>query len=290
MLFKARFGQAIFLSVFAGLIYLRTHNDQTGILDRISAIFFIAVSTAFGGINGPTYIFPGERAVFFREKSSGMYGATIYFISKTVSEIPINVFIPVLSSCIAFWLVGWNSEFLSFLYYTIIITLTTYVAYSLGLAMSCAILDVGVVIRLQPLVLIPFMLFSGFFLNSASIPKYFIWLEYISFVNYAFRACGIACFQNSHFRCTAQQFVNTTTSYQETIFANITTLNQTVLTAVNETFHIVNSSCPITTGDQVLRKYQFNNTSILEDSMILLGMTIGFQLIAYIFLRVRKAG
>lgn len=41
------------------------------------------------------------------------------------------------------------------------------------------------------------MLFSGFFLNTASVPDYFIWLEHVSFVKYAFGGAGNAIFMVS---------------------------------------------------------------------------------------------
>lgn len=50
----------------AGLIFLRLNNLQTGLNDRISAAFFIIVFSLFAGVNGPTFLFPTERGVFFR--------------------------------------------------------------------------------------------------------------------------------------------------------------------------------------------------------------------------------
>lgn len=35
-----------------------------------------------------------------------------------------------------------------------------------------------------PPIIIPFLLFGGFFLNSGSVPKYFEWLSYISWFRY----------------------------------------------------------------------------------------------------------
>jgi len=102
VLLKGRIVQAIFLAIIAGLVYLRVDNDQVGIVDRVGALFFITVSTAFGSINGPTHLFPAERAVFARERMAGMYGTLVYYLAKVISEIPINLFIPIISATVAY--------------------------------------------------------------------------------------------------------------------------------------------------------------------------------------------
>lgn len=48
----------------------------------------------------------------------------------------------------------------------------------------------GIAIALVPVTVIPFMIFSGFILNTENVPVYFIWVEYISFIKYAFQ--GVA--------------------------------------------------------------------------------------------------
>lgn len=58
--------QSLFVGVLAGLIFLRLNYFQTGLSDRLGAAFFLVTSAVFGSINGPTYVFPTERGVFFR--------------------------------------------------------------------------------------------------------------------------------------------------------------------------------------------------------------------------------
>jgi len=49
-------------------------------------------------------------------------------------------------------------------------------------------LDLKVALGLFPVTVIPMMLVGGLFLNVDNIPYYFIWLQYISYVFYAFVA------------------------------------------------------------------------------------------------------
>jgi ABC-type multidrug transport system permease subunit len=57
-----------------------------------------------------------------------------------------------------------------------------------GMLLGTAAKDTSVAISLQPIVLIPFIIFSGYFINSDNVPPYFIWIEYISFIKYGFHA------------------------------------------------------------------------------------------------------
>lgn len=54
------------MGVLTGLIFLRLNYFQTGLSDRLGAAFLVVTSAIFDSINGPTYVFPTERGVFFR--------------------------------------------------------------------------------------------------------------------------------------------------------------------------------------------------------------------------------
>eukprot|EP01120_Amphizonella_sp_Union-15-10_P008908 TRINITY_DN3290_c0_g1_i1.p1 TRINITY_DN3290_c0_g1~~TRINITY_DN3290_c0_g1_i1.p1 ORF type:complete len:494 (+),score=38.90 TRINITY_DN3290_c0_g1_i1:388-1869(+) len=307
---RARFMQAAFLAIFAGLIYLRLGYDQTSIQDRFSAIFFIMVSTAFGGINAPTYLFPAERSVYLRERASGMYTPHIYFLARSLSELPINVIVPVLTGVVSWWLIGWSNDIPNFIYFLIIVTLCTNVAVSLGLSMSCWIHDVALVVRVQPMILLPFMLFSGFFLNVDSVRPYFLWLEKISFFKYSMSAATKACFAKQTFCCDfREQFrilENSTTFLDNTtmLLNNFTmVLNNSLSIAdqscnkyFNKTTLVPNGTmygnqtliCPILDGEQVLQVYSFAKSTIFIDCMILLGMLLFFQFLAYLGLALKR--
>ena len=118
-----------------------------------------------------------------------MYGVMPYYMGKTISELPAQVFFPILFGVCIYWAVGLNTHDsekpLVFLLITILVSLC---GVSLGLLAGCIFSDVQVAVSAAPMCVIPFMLFGGFLTNTDSIPVGFIWLEYMSPFKYAFVA------------------------------------------------------------------------------------------------------
>lgn len=56
--------------------------------------------------------------------------------------------------------------------------------YFSGYLISCASSSISMALSIGPPLIIPFLLFGGFFLNSGSVPVYFQWLSYLSWFRY----------------------------------------------------------------------------------------------------------
>jgi ABC-type multidrug transport system ATPase subunit len=247
-LLKARIFQAVAISLLAGLIWLRLKKTQAGAADRFSSIFFIMTSAVFGALNGPTFVFPSERGVFFREKSSNMYSSGIYYLSKFLVELPSNIVFPFISTTICYFMIGFNDSVVPWLIMCGFAILLNIVGHAVGMALTCIILDTGIVIKIQPLIILPLMIFSGFFVNADSVRNYFVWLEAISFLKYAFRASCNAVFS----------------------------LGKKLV------FECPGGLCRFRDGHDVLVSLSLTGHPIWIDAVILLGIALGVHIIAFI--------
>jgi len=88
------------------------------------------------------------------------------------------------------------------------------------------------------------------------VPPYFIWIEYISFLKYSFRAVVLNEFTNLTFTCTAKEEILTPTGKR----------------------------CPIADGQQVIDQFGFDSTTLTQDALILLGLWAFFRLVNYILI------
>lgn len=69
--------------------------------------------------------------------------------------------------------------------------LTWYHSYSYATFIAVVIPSLEVAMALVPVLLIPFMVMGGFFVNTNTIPDFLKWIEYISMFKYGFQAAVI---------------------------------------------------------------------------------------------------
>jgi ATP-binding cassette subfamily G (WHITE) protein 1 len=66
--------------------------------------------------------------------------------------------------------------------------LVYWMSASYGMIISTAIKQFDVALALVPVLIIPQMLVSGFFISLNQVPKFFYWLEYLSMFKYGYEA------------------------------------------------------------------------------------------------------
>ena len=119
-----------------------------------------------------------------------MYGVTAYYFAKISSEIPLFIILPTLLSVITYFVLGLNitdngSHFFLFVF----IAISLYIAGGgMGLLIGSAVSNKQVAVSLTPIVIIPFMLFAGFFVNQNNIPEFLYPFKYISLFKYGMQA------------------------------------------------------------------------------------------------------
>lgn len=88
--------QTIIIAILIGLVYLKIGTGQPSIVRREPALFFCAVNQGIFGALMVINSFPVERTLTLRERASGTYYASAYFIAKIVAETLIQLPVPVL--------------------------------------------------------------------------------------------------------------------------------------------------------------------------------------------------
>ena len=120
--------------------------------------------------------FPSERAVFLREENAKLYTVGPYFIGKFLVDLLPTIIFPALSSLIVYWMVGLNSENAGkVLFFILVCVLMSCTALGVGYFGGTAFSDAKVAIAVTPLLIMPFMLFAGFYKNSADFASWIGW-------------------------------------------------------------------------------------------------------------------
>lgn len=77
-------------------------------------------------------VFNGELQIFLREHRNGMYRTDVYFLCKSIAEMPFFVLIPIIFTSICYYSIGLNPEITRYLIACGVIILTTNAATSFG--------------------------------------------------------------------------------------------------------------------------------------------------------------
>jgi len=204
LLVKVRIIQAIVIALILGVIYLGQDLDQSGIQNINGALFVVITNMSFGNIFAVVNVFCAELPIFLREHWNGMYRVDAYFITKQLVDLPLFIIEPTIHLSILYFMVGLDPAAEKFLMALVIVLLVVQVVVSLGYFLSCAASKVDIALAIGPVVIIPFMLFGGFYLNTGDV-GWLIWLKYASWFQYGFSALMINQWEGvTNITCPAQ--------------------------------------------------------------------------------------
>ncbi|CAH0555331.1 unnamed protein product [Brassicogethes aeneus] len=246
LLVKVRVLQTIMVSLIIGLIYFGQILNQDGVMNINGVLFIFLTNMTFQNVFAVINVFCSELPIFLRENRNGMYRTDVYFLSKTLAETPIFVFMPMIFTSICYYMIGLNGEISRFFLACAIVTLVANVSTSFGYLISCAASSVSMALSIGPPLIIPFLLFGGFFLNINSIPVYFTWISYLSWFKYGNEALLINQWRN------------------------VTDID----------CPIGNSTCP-RDGHVILEIYNFQEDHFIMNIVNLVLLILGFRLFAY---------
>lgn len=147
------------------------------------------MNISFNAIQNVILIFPDERPVFLREVNNNMYSCSPYFWAKIISELPFAILTPAIFGSIVYYAIGLNDLAFEYFAIFILILILIYNASSgYSLIISASFSDKQLAVTLTPVLIIPFMLFAGFFVSTDNIPVFLREFEYISIFKYGYNA------------------------------------------------------------------------------------------------------
>ncbi|XP_043703595.1 ABC transporter G family member 25-like [Telopea speciosissima] len=175
--------QVIIAAVLAGGMWW--HSDIRDIQDRLGLLFFIAIFWGVLPAYNSVFTFPQERAIFMKERSSGMYTLSSYFMARSVGDIPMELILPMVFTTIAYWMTGLKPELGAFLSTLAVLLGYVLVAQGLGLALGAIIMDAKQASTVATVTMLAFVLTGGFYVHK--IPACMAWIKYTSITFYCYK-------------------------------------------------------------------------------------------------------
>ncbi|XP_078100385.1 broad substrate specificity ATP-binding cassette transporter ABCG2-like [Sander vitreus] len=187
----AQIAVTLFLALVVGAIFFDVQDDQSGIQNRMGALFFITVNQCFSSLSAAE-LFIAERKLFIHEYISGYYRVSVYFLSKILSDIITLRTIPaMLFTCVAYFMIGFKATAEAFFIFMFSVIMVAYTATAMALAISADQTVVAIANIFMTIACVFMMIFAGLLVNLPSIVSWLAWLKYLSIPRYGLSALQI---------------------------------------------------------------------------------------------------
>ncbi|KAF5730632.1 ABC transporter G family member 9 [Tripterygium wilfordii] len=186
-------GQVLVIAVLSGLLWWQ--SDVNHIQDRIGLFFFFTGFWNFFPVFQAIFTFPQERMMLEKERASGMYRLSSYFMSRTVGDLPMDLVLPTVFMIITYWMSGLKPNALNFFQSLFALLLTVLVAQGIGLALGAMVMDQKAATTLGSVIMLAFMLAGGYYVQN--VPVCVGWIKYISIINHTYKLQILAQYKAS---------------------------------------------------------------------------------------------
>jgi len=187
-----RLSSAVVFGILFGLVFFNvgksTYLEYPEVMASFGAIANLLISTMFSVAQSALMEFPQDRPVFLREYSTNHYSILPYFLAKFTLECFTVLITVLMQQVAAFFLYGLQMNFFFFLGLNFMLAIAS---TSIGIFIGSCIEDPNVAAELMPALIVPQLLFSGFFIQVDLIPAFLRWSQYLCSLTYAIRLAAL---------------------------------------------------------------------------------------------------
>ncbi|XP_053211814.1 uncharacterized protein LOC128395413 [Panonychus citri] len=184
MLSKLNWIQAIVLGIITGLIWFQIPRQESSINDIRGWMFFATSYWMLFALFGTLVSLPPEKAVVNKERASGCYRLSAYYIAKLLGELPSTITLPTAFYLISYPMFSFYS-ITTFIIQWFFFILNSVVAQTIGFVIGVTTDNLEIGMTISALYSMSTNLLGGFY--SSLIPSWLTWAKYFSIVHYAFQ-------------------------------------------------------------------------------------------------------
>ena len=189
-----RFLQLFLVGLLTGLFWWQQGQVTSGaggtrtsgdVQNTVGLLFFEMLFMSFASLFAALFTFPAEYRMLLKERASGMYRLSAFYLARMISDLPLDCLYPSIFVFLLYWMGGLRADALAFLGNWLAVLLTVLVGQSLGLLLGTAVMNPKVAQTFATVLMLTFMLTAGFYVDD--IPVWIGWMKYLGFTYYTWR-------------------------------------------------------------------------------------------------------
>ncbi|KAL4334058.1 hypothetical protein GQ457_07G014350 [Hibiscus cannabinus] len=190
--------EILVVAVLAGLLWWK--SDISHLQDQIGLLFFISGFWGFFPLFQAIFTFPQERMMLQKERSSGTYRLSSYFVSRIIADLPMELILPTVFITITYWMAGLKPTAGNFMHTLFALLFSVLVSQGLGLALGAMVMDLKSATILGSVIMLTFFLAGGYYVQH--VPAFIAWIKYISISHHTYKLLmGSQYMPNESYQC-----------------------------------------------------------------------------------------
>ncbi|KAI3965770.1 hypothetical protein MKX01_010727 [Papaver californicum] len=152
---------------------------------EIGLLFFYSMMWRLIPFFQALFTFPQEKLMLTKERSSGMYRLSSYFMARSAGDLPMELALPLGFVIITYWMAGLKPTAFHFFKTLIVVLYTVLVAHGVGLTIGAVVMDFRSATKLAAVIVNAFFLVGGYYVRN--VPSSIAWLKYISVTYHSYK-------------------------------------------------------------------------------------------------------
>nr|XP_022899836.1 ATP-binding cassette sub-family G member 1-like [Onthophagus taurus] len=183
----------ITIALFLGTLYFGIGKDASNVLNNFNFIFFTVMFLMMTAMNCVITTFPSEMPIIIRENFNRWYSLKSYYLAISIADMPVQMFATLLYAVTTYFMTAQPIEWYRIFLFLNMCILISLVAQGFGLFIGAS-MDLKNGVIFGPFFLLPFIIFSGFFVQLYDAHPYLQWLFHISYIKYGFEGLMLSVF------------------------------------------------------------------------------------------------
>ncbi|KAJ8906820.1 hypothetical protein NDN08_003306 [Rhodosorus marinus] len=196
------FGTKILIAFLVGTMFWQLPLTASGAYTRTGLLFMVCTIFAISAVSGVAKKYK-YNCVFLKQRESRFYHASPFHLSGVIDAFIKNAIICVVFSTLIYLMVGLNLSDAGIHYayfYFMILTLATTMEMMARFVTVVVPTSDGAIMLIGVLA-VSFIIYSGYLIPLASVPDWFIWIYWMSPVQFAYRGLMYNEFTGLEFTC-----------------------------------------------------------------------------------------